>query len=200
MSGKLPLRLCKHSILQSMKLGVYLEHCSLYSMGTSSGGGRTCSSVCFFRGPREGQGLICCRRPFCHDWNSDSGHLYAWGARPFFPEKSQPSDNVTKHLAGHQFVIGRLITGTFPASFRWSFIDIERVLPGFGNGLNTATVPSWQAECSKSKNRGLLICIEASMIAVGTVTAYWIVSFVFWGSFTVFNSNTGCLGLWSRVC
>ncbi|KAF9788552.1 general substrate transporter [Thelephora terrestris] len=59
------------------------------------------------------------------------------------------------HLSGHQFVIGRIVTG-------------------FGNGLNTATVPSWQAECSKPKNRGLHICIEASMIAIGTVTAYWI--------------------------
>ncbi|KAK7059217.1 sugar transporter-like protein [Paramarasmius palmivorus] len=57
--------------------------------------------------------------------------------------------------AGHQFVIGRIVTG-------------------FGNGLNTATVPSWQAECSKSHNRGLHICIEASMIATGTVIAYWI--------------------------
>ncbi|KAL0061664.1 sugar transporter-like protein [Marasmius tenuissimus] len=57
--------------------------------------------------------------------------------------------------AGHQFVIGRIVTGV-------------------GNGLNTATVPSWQAECSKSHNRGLHICIEASMIATGTVIAYWI--------------------------
>ncbi|KAI5900770.1 general substrate transporter [Schizophyllum commune H4-8] len=59
------------------------------------------------------------------------------------------------HLAGHQFVIGRIVTG-------------------FGNGLNTATIPSWQAECSKSHNRGLHICIEASMIATGTVIAYWV--------------------------
>ncbi|KAJ3922236.1 general substrate transporter [Lentinula edodes] len=59
------------------------------------------------------------------------------------------------HKAGHQFVIGRIVTG-------------------FGNGLNTATVPSWQAECSKAHNRGLHICIEASMIATGTVVAYWI--------------------------
>ncbi|KIY66349.1 general substrate transporter [Cylindrobasidium torrendii FP15055 ss-10] len=57
--------------------------------------------------------------------------------------------------AGHQFVIGRIVTG-------------------FGNGLNTATIPSWQAECSKAHNRGLHICIEASMIATGTVIAYWI--------------------------
>ncbi|KAH7097426.1 general substrate transporter [Auriculariales sp. MPI-PUGE-AT-0066] len=60
-----------------------------------------------------------------------------------------------RQLAGHQFVIGRIVTG-------------------FGNGLNTATIPSWQAECSKSHNRGLHICIEASMIATGTVIAYWI--------------------------
>ncbi|THV03362.1 general substrate transporter [Dendrothele bispora CBS 962.96] len=59
------------------------------------------------------------------------------------------------HNAGVQFVIGRVVTG-------------------FGNGLNTATVPSWQAECSKAHNRGLHICIEASMIATGTVIAYWI--------------------------
>lgn len=59
------------------------------------------------------------------------------------------------HKAGYQFVIGRIITGV-------------------GNGLNTATIPTWQAECSKSHNRGLLICIEASTIAFGTVIAYWI--------------------------
>ncbi|TRM61334.1 general substrate transporter [Schizophyllum amplum] len=59
------------------------------------------------------------------------------------------------HKAGTQFVIGRIVTG-------------------FGNGLNTATIPSWQAECSKSHNRGLHICIEASMIATGTVIAYWV--------------------------
>lgn len=35
-------------------------------------------------------------------------------------------------------------------------------------------MPSWQAECSKAHNRGLHICIEASMIATGTVIAYWI--------------------------
>ncbi|KAK7470049.1 sugar transporter-like protein [Stygiomarasmius scandens] len=62
---------------------------------------------------------------------------------------------VSGHNAGVQFVIGRVVTG-------------------FGNGLNTATVPSWQAECSKAHNRGLHICIEASMIATGTVIAYWI--------------------------
>ncbi|KIY47779.1 general substrate transporter [Fistulina hepatica ATCC 64428] len=62
---------------------------------------------------------------------------------------------IPNHHAGVHFVIGRIVTG-------------------LGNGMNTATVPSWQAECSKAGNRGLHICIEASMIAMGTVIAYWI--------------------------
>ncbi|GJN93425.1 hypothetical protein Rhopal_006480-T1 [Rhodotorula paludigena] len=59
------------------------------------------------------------------------------------------------HWAGGQFLFGRTITG-------------------IGNGMNTSTIPSWMAECSRSHNRGLLICIEASMIAIGTALAYWI--------------------------
>lgn len=51
---------------------------------------------------------------------------------------------------------------------------VGRVVTGVGNGVNTATIPTWQAETSKSHNRGLLVCIEASMIATGTVIAYWV--------------------------
>lgn len=94
------------------------------------------------------------------------------------------SDHSTKHLAGHQFVIGRIVTGVY-LIFRG--IERKRIPTGFGNGLNTATVPSWQAECSKPKNRGLHICIEASMIAIGTVTAYWIVSCFCRGSCVTLN-------------
>jgi MFS family permease len=50
---------------------------------------------------------------------------------------------------------------------------IGRVVTGLGNGANTATIPSWVAESSKAHNRGFLICIEASTVAVGTVIAYW---------------------------
>lgn len=32
---------------------------------------------------------------------------------------------------------------------------------------------TYQAECSKSTNRGLLICIEGGVIAFGTMIAYW---------------------------
>ncbi|EON96387.1 putative sugar transporter stl1 protein [Phaeoacremonium minimum UCRPA7] len=51
---------------------------------------------------------------------------------------------------------------------------VGRVVMGVGNGINTSTIPTYQAECSKTSNRGLLICIEGGVIAFGTVVAYWI--------------------------
>jgi sugar porter (SP) family MFS transporter len=59
------------------------------------------------------------------------------------------------HHATAQFIIGRIVTGV-------------------GNGINTSTIPTYQAECSKTSNRGLLICIEGGVIAFGTMVAYWI--------------------------
>lgn len=40
--------------------------------------------------------------------------------------------------------------------------------------MNTSTIPTYQAECSRTSNRGLLICIEGGTIAFGTLIAYWI--------------------------
>ena len=51
---------------------------------------------------------------------------------------------------------------------------IGRTITGVGNGINTSTIPTYQAECSRTTNRGLLICIEGGVIAFGTLVAYWI--------------------------
>ena len=51
---------------------------------------------------------------------------------------------------------------------------VGRIITGVGNGINTSTIPTYQAECSKTTNRGLLICIEGGIIAWGTLIAYWI--------------------------
>jgi hypothetical protein len=40
--------------------------------------------------------------------------------------------------------------------------------------VNTSTIPTYQAECSRTSNRGLLICIEGGVIAFGTLIAYWL--------------------------
>lgn len=112
---------------------------------------------------------------FCHNWDNNTDHLRTGGTYVISSSLHfQRSDYGIKHLAGHQFVIGRVVTGMCSPSPQT--INVRQTLLGFGNGLNTATVPSWQAECSRPRNRGLHICIEASMIAIGTVTAYWIVS------------------------
>ncbi|OBT70531.1 hypothetical protein VF21_10453, partial [Pseudogymnoascus sp. 05NY08] len=42
------------------------------------------------------------------------------------------------------------------------------------NDYFPATKDNSTAECSKSSNRGLLICIEGATIAFGTMIAYWI--------------------------
>lgn len=44
---------------------------------------------------------------------------------------------------------------------------VGRTITGIGNGINTSTIPTYQAECSHSTNRGLLICIEGGTVAIG---------------------------------
>ncbi|KAL2045291.1 hypothetical protein N7G274_002374 [Stereocaulon virgatum] len=49
-----------------------------------------------------------------------------------------------------------------------------RLITGFGNGLNTSTVPTWQSECSRSHRRGQLVMIEGAMITGGICFSYWL--------------------------
>lgn len=98
-------------------------------------------------------------------------------------------------LGGFIMIIGTVI-GVAAFGPHWGFgqFIISRVVGGIGNGMvsktalicnsnmllirggiqNTATIPSWVAECSRAHNRGFLVCIEASTVAVGTVIAYWV--------------------------
>ncbi|EAW12947.1 putative MFS monosaccharide transporter [Aspergillus clavatus NRRL 1] len=72
-------------------------------------------------------------------------------------------------------IIGVIIQVTaFPDSLPLLQFIFGRVITGIGNGMNTSTIPTYQAECSKTHNRGLLICIEGGIIAIGTAIAYWI--------------------------
>ncbi|KAF9894741.1 hypothetical protein FE257_006631 [Aspergillus nanangensis] len=72
-------------------------------------------------------------------------------------------------------IIGVIIQVTaMPNSLPLLQFIFGRVITGIGNGMNTSTIPTYQAECSKTSNRGLLICIEGGVIAIGTMIAYWI--------------------------
>ena len=58
----------------------------------------------------------------------------------------------------------------------YSYIQfiIGRIVTGFGNGLNTSTVPTWQSETSKSHRRGQLVMLEGTLIVSGVMISYWI--------------------------
>ncbi|GAD95889.1 hexose carrier protein [Paecilomyces variotii No. 5] len=72
-------------------------------------------------------------------------------------------------------IIGVIIQVTsFPGHIPLLQFFFGRTITGIGNGMNTSTIPTYQAECSKASNRGLLICIEGGVIAIGTLIAYWI--------------------------
>ncbi|XDG01361.1 hypothetical protein ABKA04_000976 [Annulohypoxylon sp. FPYF3050] len=78
-------------------------------------------------------------------------------------------------IGGVIMILGATIQVTaFPGHAPLAQFIIGRVVTGVGNGINTSTIPTYQAECSKTSNRGLLICIEGGIIAFGTVIAYWI--------------------------
>ena len=78
-------------------------------------------------------------------------------------------------MGGLVMILGVIIqVSAIPGKEAEAQFIIGRVITGIGNGINTSTIPTYQAECSRSTNRGLLICIEGGVIAFGTLIAYWI--------------------------
>jgi len=75
-------------------------------------------------------------------------------------------------LMGLTFLaIGEIIQAT---SFSWAQFLVGRAIAGWGNGFNTATVPAWQAECTKAHRRGTLLMVTAgTFIAAGLAFSYW---------------------------
>ncbi|SCU90193.1 LAMI_0E01002g1_1 [Lachancea mirantina] len=72
-------------------------------------------------------------------------------------------------------IVGTVIsTAAFGPHWGLGQFVIGRVITGMGTGLNTSTIPVWQSEMSKPENRGILVNLEGSVIAVGTMIAYWI--------------------------
>ncbi|EGU85041.1 hypothetical protein FOQG_02098 [Fusarium oxysporum f. sp. raphani 54005] len=78
-------------------------------------------------------------------------------------------------LGGWIMIVGVIIQVTAMKGHKaLAQLIIGRTITGVGNGINTSTIPTYQAECSTTTNRGLLICIEGGIIAFGTLIAYWI--------------------------
>lgn len=68
-------------------------------------------------------------------------------------------------------VIGAILQCT---AFDLAQLVVGRLVTGFGNGINTSTVPTWQSECCKSHRRGQMVMIEGAMITCGITISYWI--------------------------
>ncbi|KAK2751381.1 hypothetical protein FQN55_001118 [Onygenales sp. PD_40] len=49
-----------------------------------------------------------------------------------------------------------------------------RIVTGWGNGMNTSTVPTWQSETSQAHERGKLVMMEGMLITAGITISYWI--------------------------
>lgn len=79
-------------------------------------------------------------------------------------------------IVGSLIIVVGAIISTVAFEDHWALgqFVVGRVITGLGNGLNTATIPVWQSEMSKAHNRGRLVNLEGSVIAVGTFIAYWV--------------------------
>lgn len=72
-------------------------------------------------------------------------------------------------------ILGTVISVTsFRPHWQLGQFIVGRVITGVGNGFNTATIPVWQSELSRAENRGRLVNLEGSVVAIGTFVAYWI--------------------------
>ncbi|MCJ1353731.1 MAG: hypothetical protein MMC33_003718 [Icmadophila ericetorum] len=77
----------------------------------------------------------------------------------------------TIFLGSSIMIVGATLQCT---SFSLAQLIVGRIVTGFGNGLNTSTIPTWQSECSKSHRRGQLVMIEGALITGGVCVSYWI--------------------------
>ncbi|KAJ6091423.1 hypothetical protein N7467_003392 [Penicillium canescens] len=67
--------------------------------------------------------------------------------------------------------IGALLQCT---SYDLPQFDVGRIVTGWGNGMNTSTVPTWQSETAQAHARGRLVMIEGMLITAGIMISYWI--------------------------
>ncbi len=58
------------------------------------------------------------------------------------------------------------------SAFSLAHLIVGRIVTGFGNGMNTSTVPTWASETSRSHKRGKMVMIEGAMITGGICLSY----------------------------
>ncbi|KAI6869002.1 general substrate transporter [Hortaea werneckii] len=72
---------------------------------------------------------------------------------------------------GSIMIIGTIFLG---ASYGIPQLLVGRIVTGVGNGINSSTVPAYQAEFAKPEHRGKLLCAQGTVTIVGLCIAYWL--------------------------
>ena len=72
---------------------------------------------------------------------------------------------------GSIMVIGTILLGS---SFSVAQFLVGRIVTGFGNGINSSTVPTYQSEMAKPEIRGMLLSAQGTVTIVGLCIAYWL--------------------------
>ncbi|KAN0106010.1 sugar transporter [Hyaloscypha variabilis] len=110
----------------------------------------------------------------------DQGIMGSIISTPYFLEainlKATDTDTISTIVSIYDIgcMVGCLMAAIWGGIFgRKLMIHCGMVIMGIGNGLNTATVPTWVAETSKAKYRGRLVATQLSIAAFGIVIAYW---------------------------
>ncbi|KAJ5180931.1 Major facilitator superfamily domain general substrate transporter [Penicillium capsulatum] len=72
---------------------------------------------------------------------------------------------------GSIMIIGTIILG---ASYSTAQFLVGRIVTGFGNGINSSTVPTYQSEMARPELRGMLLSAQGTVTIVGLCIAYWL--------------------------
>ncbi|GAB7363377.1 hypothetical protein MBLNU230_g3656t1 [Neophaeotheca triangularis] len=69
-----------------------------------------------------------------------------------------------------------MIIGTIfqAAANGYALFVVGRIVGGIGNGMVTSTIPTWQSECARPHQRGILITLSGALISGGIMIAYWV--------------------------
>jgi MFS family permease len=72
--------------------------------------------------------------------------------------------------------MGFMVVGGSLQASAWHVaqMGVGRVLSGIGLGLQVATVPTWQSECSKPMSRGRWVMIEGGLQTFGVACGQWV--------------------------
>jgi MFS family permease len=72
---------------------------------------------------------------------------------------------------GTAMIIGTILLGS---STTLAQLLIGRIVTGIGNGFNSSTIPMYQSEMCKPRNRGILLSMQGTVTIIGLCIAYWL--------------------------